>query len=178
MLGTWIRENNSKKWAHGLRFVQFQKNSCHHRVIKHSPYSVLFGHEPKIGLASTSLPSSIFGNLTTEEELLTHLGIPTDTSDAVNQNENEHESKEEQCEDEEEQVSESESEAHEEINSEEKMVLRNDRVRRTNNIRQVAREGQKRQADEFLQNTQKKHKQANINIGDNVVSFLAFRLQL
>ena len=41
-LATWIRENSCNKWSQGLPFVQFQKNSCHHRVIKHSPYSVLF----------------------------------------------------------------------------------------------------------------------------------------
>ncbi|CAF1676613.1 unnamed protein product, partial [Didymodactylos carnosus] len=41
-----------------------------------------------------------------------------------------------------------------------------------NKIRQAAREGQKRQADEFLQRTAKKQKLANFNVGDNVVSVL------
>ena len=77
-----------KNGLQGLHSVQFQKNSCHHRVIKYSPYSVLFGHEPKIGLASTSLPSSIFDNVTTEEELLNHLGLPAPNLDEDEQNEN------------------------------------------------------------------------------------------
>ncbi|CAF1115834.1 unnamed protein product, partial [Didymodactylos carnosus] len=79
-LGTWIRENRCKKWSQGLRFVQFQKNPCHHRVIKHS----LFGHEPKIGLASTSLHPSIFDNIITEEELPDELDLQvadTNTTD-------------------------------------------------------------------------------------------------
>ena len=46
-----------------------QENSCHHQVLQHSPYSVLFGHEPKVGLASLTLPASIFDNLVTKEEL-------------------------------------------------------------------------------------------------------------
>ncbi|CAF3237895.1 unnamed protein product, partial [Rotaria sp. Silwood2] len=45
----------------------------------------------------------------------------------------------------------------------------NNRIKRTNAVRQVAREGQKRQADEFLQSTAKKQKLANFNVGDNVL---------
>ena len=46
----------------------------------------------------------------------------------------------------------------------------NNRIKRTNVVRQVAREGQKRQADEFLQSTAQKQKLANSIVGDNVVS--------
>ncbi|CAF5167720.1 unnamed protein product, partial [Rotaria magnacalcarata] len=49
LLGTWIPENNSTKWAKGLRFVQFPKNSCFHRVLNNSPYAILFGNQPKLG---------------------------------------------------------------------------------------------------------------------------------
>ncbi|CAF5104126.1 unnamed protein product [Rotaria magnacalcarata] len=87
LIGTWIRENQSKKWSHGLRFVQFQKNSCHHRVLQHSPYSVLFGHEPKVGLASTSLPASIYDNLITEEELERELQLPKTDQNTQDQEE-------------------------------------------------------------------------------------------
>lgn len=44
------------------------------------------------------------------------------------------------------------------------------RVKRTNGIRETARQSQKRQANEFLQNTAKRHKLVNLNVGDNVVS--------
>ncbi|CAM4890692.1 unnamed protein product [Rotaria socialis] len=69
LLGRWIRENNSNKWTEGLRFVKFQKNSCFHRVLNNSPYAVLFGNQPKLGLSSTCLHPSIFNDITTEEEL-------------------------------------------------------------------------------------------------------------
>ncbi|CAF1073429.1 unnamed protein product [Didymodactylos carnosus] len=45
----------------------------------------------------------------------------------------------------------------------------NNRIQRTNEIHQDAREGQKRQADQFLQNTVKTQKLANLNVGDNVL---------
>jgi hypothetical protein len=38
MLRAW--NNKSKKWSVGLKFVQFQKNSLHHRIIGQSPYKV------------------------------------------------------------------------------------------------------------------------------------------
>ncbi|CAF3295852.1 unnamed protein product, partial [Rotaria sp. Silwood2] len=45
----------------------------------------------------------------------------------------------------------------------------NNRIQRTDVVRQVARKGQKRQAEEFLQNTYKKKKLTNLKIGDNVL---------
>eukprot|EP00102_Acyrthosiphon_pisum_P023276 XP_016660486.1 PREDICTED: Ig-like and fibronectin type-III domain-containing protein 2 [Acyrthosiphon pisum] len=34
MLRAWMKDNKTKKWSIGLQFVQFQKNSSHHRVIE------------------------------------------------------------------------------------------------------------------------------------------------
>jgi hypothetical protein len=51
-------------------------------VLNNSPYLVLFGNEPKLGLSSTSLHPSIFTNITTEEELANKLdGFTTDALD-------------------------------------------------------------------------------------------------
>ncbi|CAF1923093.1 unnamed protein product [Rotaria magnacalcarata] len=47
--------------------------------------------------------------------------------------------------------------------------LLTDRVKRTNDIRETARQGRKRHADQFLQNTAKRHKLADLNVGDNVL---------
>jgi len=33
MLRTWMKDNKTKKWSIELQFIQFQKNSSHHRVI-------------------------------------------------------------------------------------------------------------------------------------------------
>ncbi|CAF5158774.1 unnamed protein product, partial [Rotaria sp. Silwood1] len=45
----------------------------------------------------------------------------------------------------------------------------NDRIKRTNEIYETAKEGQKRQADEFLQIASKKQKLINLKVGDNVL---------
>ncbi|CAC5421894.1 SCAN domain-containing protein 3,KRAB-A domain-containing protein 2 [Mytilus coruscus] len=71
MLVIWMRENNSKKWNIGLKFVQFEKNS-HHSGINRSPYKAMFGCDAKIGLSSSSLPQEILGSLQTEEDLIQH----------------------------------------------------------------------------------------------------------
>ncbi|CAF4046187.1 unnamed protein product [Rotaria sordida] len=168
LMGTWIRENNCTNWAQGLRFVQFQKNSCHHRVLGNSPYSVLFGNQPKIGLASTSLPPLIFNNLSTEEELQKELGLPTcDTNDS-DQCESDLESDEDGLD-----VGGSNvnviSYENTDMKLDQTLKPLNDRIRKTGEIRQVAKEGKKRQADQFLQSTAKKQKLAHINIGDNVL---------
>ena len=54
---------------------------------------------------------------------------------------------------------------------EEETILITRRVLRRDKHRQDAREGQKRQGDQFLQNTQNKQILDNFNVGDNVVSF-------
>ncbi|KAK9728639.1 hypothetical protein QE152_g17085 [Popillia japonica] len=60
---------NSTNWSVGCYFVQYQKNSSHHRIIGRSPYRALFGTNPKVGLSSTNLPSEIITTLETEEDL-------------------------------------------------------------------------------------------------------------
>ena len=69
MLQGWMFDNDSKQWTVGLPFVQWQKNSLHHRTIGRSPYRALFGFESKLGFASTSIPLSIAKELQREEEL-------------------------------------------------------------------------------------------------------------
>jgi len=76
MLITWMRENPSKSWAIGLKFVQFAKNNSYHYVIKRSPYKAMFGCDAKIGLSTTSLPPEILASLESEDDPLAHLKDP------------------------------------------------------------------------------------------------------
>ena len=69
MLKMWMIDNKSLKWSIGLPFVQLQKNNSLHRTIKMSPYEALFGAPMKIGLASSSLPSDLIENISSEYEL-------------------------------------------------------------------------------------------------------------
>lgn len=63
MLRSWMSDNNSTEWSLGCYFVQFQKNSSHHRTIGRSSYKALFGHDPVIGLSSTYLPRDTLSKL-------------------------------------------------------------------------------------------------------------------
>jgi len=69
MLRAWMKDNNTKKWSIGLKFVQFQKNSSHRRIIGGSPYKALFGCDPKVGLSTSNLPLEVIKKLTAEEDL-------------------------------------------------------------------------------------------------------------
>ena len=70
MIRAWMSDNNSKRWSVGLQFVQWQKNISYHRTIGRSPYKALLGCDPKIGLTSSSIPSTLARALTIEEELM------------------------------------------------------------------------------------------------------------
>ncbi|CAF1344837.1 unnamed protein product [Adineta steineri] len=179
---TWIHKNNSTKWAEGLRFVQYQKNACFHRILNNSPYAVLFGNESKLGLSSTSLNPSIFNDITTEEELINEFGILTNDVDDVNSCTSDSEQDGlkfneliiAELNDNNQLDNNNKLDDNNVLNIIEQNKNNNDlltnRVKKTNNIREVGRHGQKRQADEFLQNITKRHKLADLNVGDNVVS--------
>jgi hypothetical protein len=160
-------------------------------VLNNSPYSVLFGNGPKLGLSSTSLHPSIFINITTEEELANKLDVLTtdalDMDSCTSDNDEDELNIVELRIDNESNVShelndDNQSNVTHELNDDNQLNItvqdrQNDepltsRVQRTNDIRETARKGQKRQANEFLQNTAKRHKLANFNVGDNVVSII------
>ena len=70
MIISWTHENNNTHWSEELRFVQFKKKTrSYHRTIDQSPYSVLFGSDPKVGLSSSAIPKEILDTLETEEDL-------------------------------------------------------------------------------------------------------------
>ena len=83
MIISWTHENNNTHWSEGLRFVQFKKIRSYHRTIDQSPYSVLFGSDPKVGLSSSAIPKEILDTLETEEDLnaLTTTETPTNRND-------------------------------------------------------------------------------------------------
>ena len=159
-----------------MRFVQFQKNSYFHRILNNSPYAVLFGNKSKLGLSSASLNLSIFNDITTEEELTNELGILTNDASDVNSSTSDGEEDELNIHG----LKIDELNVHDELNGNSQLNIteqneKNDelltnRVKKANDIRETARQGQKRQANEFLRNTAKRHKLADLKIGDNVVS--------
>jgi hypothetical protein len=69
MIISWMNDDDTTQWSEGLRFVQFQKNRSHHRVIDQPPYKAVFGVDPNNGLSSSSIPKELLPQLETEEDL-------------------------------------------------------------------------------------------------------------
>ena len=74
MLGAWMRDNNSKRWSFGLRFVQQQKNNRFHSGIKCTPFSATFGSDCRNGLENTAIPSEKWHDILSEEDILSIIG--------------------------------------------------------------------------------------------------------
>ena len=64
-----MNDHDTPQWSEGLRFVQFQKNRSHYRIIDQPPYTALFGADPNNGLSSSSIPKELLPQLETEEDL-------------------------------------------------------------------------------------------------------------
>ena len=85
-----MRDNNTTNWATGLQFLQFQKNRRDHVGINRSPYEVMLGCAPTIGLSTTPIPNEILQVLQKEEDLQAHLNdkpsdnAPDNTSSNAN----------------------------------------------------------------------------------------------
>ena len=86
-----IRENQTATWVKAVPFVQFAYNCRLHEGTKKSPYELVYGSRPRIGLASLGLPEADLSNLVEEMEChpegpreevlfarLKNLGIGTD----------------------------------------------------------------------------------------------------
>ena len=139
-LEIWMHENKSSKWSVGVHFVQWQINISEHETIKTSPFRVMFGIEPKVGLASTVIPPNMLVNIRTEEYL-----------DTILQNEAEGGA------DEEEQEGEEKQEGEEEQDGEEAPQFAE--------ARQLAAAGQEKTALRMTRRA--KHLLSALEVGDN-----------
>ena len=57
--------------------------ASYHAGIKHTPYTGVFGTEPKFGPTSSSVPAEIIQCLETKDDLLTALSVPPNSADDV-----------------------------------------------------------------------------------------------
>ena len=69
MLTAWMNDHSTKDWPLGLKFVQFAKNSALNRGSGSSPYELVYGDPPRVGLSTTPIPNSLLARISTEEEL-------------------------------------------------------------------------------------------------------------
>jgi len=81
LLSIWIRTTGRKDWATGIKVVQFQYNRAYNKNLESSPFKVLFGIDPPVGLQSTIIPNSKYPELYTETDLNNALNDENDESD-------------------------------------------------------------------------------------------------
>ena len=77
---TWMRENHTKDWPVGNKFVQFDKNRTHHSDINRTPYKAMFGVDAKVVLVSSSLPDELISKVDTEEHLFDLASMEVNTN--------------------------------------------------------------------------------------------------
>ena len=141
---------------------RFQKNTCHHRILQNSPCTILLGCESKVSLSSTLLHLSIINKISTEKELKTlqldcNLSQQDrsgdETKDEYDSSVNEHT----KCTQDDDNLEDNNTaDSQDSINIlNEESILSQIRIETTALFRKDAKEGQKRQADQFLQATAK-----------------------
>lgn len=72
-LNKWLEESQSTKWQQGLKYVQHSLNTTFHTTICRTPSELVFGRNPRRGLASFMLKNE-FEFVMSEEDLKTALG--------------------------------------------------------------------------------------------------------
>lgn len=73
LLNKWLEESQSTKWQQGLKYVQHSLNTSFDVAICRTPSELIFGRNPRNGLASF-MSKDEYDCLMTEEDLKTHLG--------------------------------------------------------------------------------------------------------
>ncbi|KAL8594486.1 hypothetical protein ACOMHN_024931 [Nucella lapillus] len=80
-LTAWMRDNNCPNWTLGIRFVQWQMNTCVSEATGKEPYTLMFGKKPSLGL-TTALPRDFLEKITPGiSEDLTDLIVQTGSVD-------------------------------------------------------------------------------------------------
>ncbi|KAK9739096.1 hypothetical protein QE152_g9300 [Popillia japonica] len=71
-----MHDHKTTNWSLGCYFIQFQKNTSYHKVIRHTPYNALVGVDPKVGFSSWNLPKDLLDPIENEDDLVQLLEIP------------------------------------------------------------------------------------------------------
>ena len=78
-VSNWMHENNSKHWAQSLPFIQWRCNTQIHRGIgNRTPYHLMFGQNPQVGISSLPISQELLESLATETEVNRCLGLEDD----------------------------------------------------------------------------------------------------
>ena len=88
-------KDHKKGWVSGLRHVQWSYNTSFHVGVQNTPYKLVYGSEPRLGMLSLGLPDELIQGIQDEDQLAVILkenGIEwqeEDAADEPSQSENE-----------------------------------------------------------------------------------------
>jgi hypothetical protein len=68
-LGAWMKTNNSKRWGLGCKLVMWRYNTQHHRTVNDTPYHLVYGQHPRVGLSGLPISEDVLNRLSTEADL-------------------------------------------------------------------------------------------------------------
>jgi len=68
-LGGWMKTNNTKHWSVGYKIVQWRVNTQFHRTLKDTPYHLVYGMHPRVGISNFPISQSVLNKLVTEAQL-------------------------------------------------------------------------------------------------------------
>ena len=75
----WMHNNKSKNWAQSIPFIQWCCNTQIHRGIGGwTPYSLMFGQHPQVGISNLPIAPNLLSTLATEMDVNRCLGLPVD----------------------------------------------------------------------------------------------------
>lgn len=69
MLNDWLLRTQHTKWQNGVKYVQHELNTTFHEVLCKTPSEMIFGENPKLGLAGI-MSKQVYEDLVTEGDLL------------------------------------------------------------------------------------------------------------
>jgi hypothetical protein len=67
--GGWMKTNKTDHWSVGCKIVQWRVNTQYHRALKDTPYCLVYGMNPRVGISNLPISQSILSNLVTGAEL-------------------------------------------------------------------------------------------------------------
>lgn len=84
-ISNWMQDNKSTHWAQALPFIQWRCNTQIHRGIgNRTPYHLMFGQHPHVGISNLPIDPKLLTNLATEVEVCQSLGLPDIPLEQVN----------------------------------------------------------------------------------------------
>ena len=68
-LGGWMKTNATNHWSIGCKIVQWRINTQHHSTVKDTPYHLVYGMHPRVGISNLPLSDTVLTKLLTEAQL-------------------------------------------------------------------------------------------------------------